>query len=40
VRLRKRKSKWIWALLGSLVPLVVATAGLTAFLLWPRERIT
>jgi hypothetical protein len=37
---RKRKSKWKWVLIGSLVPLVVATAGLTAFLLRPRERIT
>jgi hypothetical protein len=36
----ERKSKRIWALLGSLVPLVVATAGLAAFLMWPREQIT
>jgi hypothetical protein len=40
MRRRKRKSQWKWILLGSLVPLIAATAGLTAFLLWPREQIT
>src|SRR5262249_51732104 len=37
---RKRKSKWIWILVGLLVPLAMAPAGLTDFLLWPRGRVT